>query len=135
MTTKNENTPAAGQGNEGNEQIRETNSADDLTLLRMHRRGDDTRNYYGCWNGQRVPQRFWLPVLIPLEAARIAYRDGSVTVTLSREDAEAHGEYIRHARRQEEIDRRVRERIGELEDTIRAEVTAELAAENREGNR
>lgn len=132
MTTKNENTPVAGQGNEGNEQIDKSSSADQptVTTLRLHRRGGDTGMTYGTEAGDDLPHHEWWPVLIPVATLRDATR-GPVSVVVSPEDIKAQSARVRRARRRTELDRRVRQRIGDLEDKIRAEVEAEL---DNEGN-
>lgn len=125
MASLNENTPVAGQGNEGEGmQMSNHTSTDQPTVLRMHQRGRDTGIAYGTEAGDKLPHGEWWPVLIPLTALLDAAR-GPISVVISPEDIKAQSAAVRARRRQQEISRRVRQRMGDLEAQIRAEIEAE----------
>ena len=101
MTPNMKNVPEAGQGPEDNEQF----SNNTLATVYIHRRGQDTRDHFGTWEGVKIPKEDFIPVLVPVHVAQEMVADGPQAVTINEGCVAAQS---KHARAAAEEKRRVR---------------------------
>jgi len=102
MITAKKNVPApAATGVEDNEQFPNNT----LTAVYIHRRGQDTREHFGTWEGVKLPKEDFIPVLVPVHVAQEMVGYGPQLVTINEGCVAAQSE---HARAAAEEKRRVR---------------------------
>lgn len=102
MTPNMKNVPApAATSVEDNEQF----SNNTLATVYIHRRGQDTRDHFGTWEGVKIPKEDFIPVLVPVHVAQEMVAYGPQAVTINEGCVAAQSE---HARAAAEEKRRVR---------------------------
>ncbi|MGD7002128.1 hypothetical protein [Corynebacterium halotolerans] len=121
MTTINEKTPAPGAtGNEGNEQISQTNS---VTTAYLSYPKDNTGHTYGTWSDTDLKIEDHITLIIPIEDAQLIYADGSRLVRINKECVLAQSKEARKLREEKRAKQR---------EAVKRQITAEVEEEFRD---